>query len=143
MGSIDVRPVRTRRERENFLTFPWQIYRDDPLWVPPLLPDLRERVDPGRGVFFHRGEVELFIAWRDGRPVGTISAVHDRQANCERGSNECVFGFFNFINDYPVMEALLERASEWALARRLDTLDIGKRTRCSARRRSISITPSR
>lgn len=122
MSAVTVQPVRNARERQIFLTFPWQIYRNDPLWVPPLLPDLAERIDPRRGVFFKRGEAEFFIAWRDGQPVGTISAAEDREENEVRHARECVFGFFNFIEDYAVMEALLARAREWARGRRLDAI---------------------
>jgi len=122
MGEISVLPVRTHHERQIFLNFPWQIYKKDPLWVPPLLPDWKERIDPQRGVFFKRGEADFFIAWRDGAPVGTICAGEDRQANAERGDHECVFGFFNFIEDYAVMEALLQQARDWAHQHGLDTL---------------------
>jgi hypothetical protein len=72
MTAIDIRPVRTGRERRTFLTFPWRIYRHDPLWVPPLLPERARTTDPARGVFFQRGEAEFFTAWRAGQPVGTI-----------------------------------------------------------------------
>ena len=41
--------VRTRREKRRFLTFPWAIYRGDPLWVPPLLPEREKKIDPARG----------------------------------------------------------------------------------------------
>jgi GNAT superfamily N-acetyltransferase len=122
MSEIKVLPVRTRQERRIFLNFPWRIYKNDPLWVPPLLPDWKERIDPQRGVFFKRGEADFFIAWRDGEPIGTICAAEDRQANAERGDHECVFGFFNFIEDYAVMEALLQRVREWAHQHSLDTL---------------------
>ncbi len=122
MSEISVLPVRSRKERRIFLNFPWQIYKDDPLWVPPLMPDMRERIDPQKGVFFKRGEADFFIAWRDGQPVGTICAAEDRQANAERGDHECVFGFFNFIEDYSVMEALLGQVTGWAHAHGLDTL---------------------
>ncbi len=122
MSAITVQPVRNARERQIFLTFPWQIYRDDPLWVPPLLPDMAERIDPKRGVFFKRGEAEFFIAWRDGRPVGTVSAAEDREENEVRHARECVFGFFNFVQDYAVMEALLARTREWARGRGLDAI---------------------
>jgi GNAT superfamily N-acetyltransferase len=122
MSEIRVLPVRTRKERNLFLTFPWRIYQDDPLWVPPLLPDLRKRIDPKRGVFFQRGEADFFIAWQAGQPVGTICTAEDRQANAERNARECVFGFFNFFEDYAVMEALLRRCREWALERGLDTI---------------------
>jgi len=122
MSEISVLPVRSRKERRIFLNFPWQIYKDDPLWVPPLMPDMRERIDPQKGVFFKRGEADFFIAWRDGQPVGTICAAEDRQANAERGDHECVFGFFNFIEDYSVMEALLGFVTDWAHAHGLTTL---------------------
>ena len=122
MTPIIVRPVQTARERKTFLTFPWRIFKGDPLWVPPLLPDWAERIDPQRGVFFKRGSAECFIAWRDGQPVGTICAAEDRQANAERNTPDCVFGFFNFIEAYPVMEALLAQARAWAAARGLNRL---------------------
>ena len=122
MSAITVRPVRSARDRHVFLTFPWRIYRHDPLWVPPLLPDWSDRIDPKRGVFFKRGEAEFFIAWRDGQPVGTISAAEDREENEVRHARECVFGFFNFVEDYAVMEALLAAAREWAQGRGLDAL---------------------
>jgi GNAT superfamily N-acetyltransferase len=122
VSGITVLPVRTARERQVFLTFPWRIFQGDPLWVPPLLSDWEERIDPKRGVFFKRGEAEMFIAWRDGQPVGTVSAAEDREENEVRHARECVFGFFNFIEDYAVMEALLTRVREWALARQLNAL---------------------
>jgi hypothetical protein len=122
MSSITILPVKTRLERHIFLTYPWRIYKDDPLWVPPILSDMAERIDPRRGVFFKRGTAEFFIAWRDGRPVGTICAAEDCQTNVDLGVREAIFGFFNFIEDYPVMEALLGRVRQWAGARGLDSL---------------------
>ncbi len=120
--NLRVLPVCSPRERRIFLTFPWRIFKNDPLWVPPLLPDMAERIDPRRGVFFRRGEAEFFIAWCDGRPVGTICAAEDRQANAETGRRDCIFGFFHFVADYAVMEALLACVRQWAQARGLETL---------------------
>ncbi len=122
MNRIDVRPVRSRRDRKIFLTFPWRIFQGDPLWVPPLLPDWRQRIDPARGVFFQRGVAEFFIAWCGSQPVGTICAAEDQQANLERRRRDCVFGFFNFIRDYQVMQCLLSQAADWAASRGLDSI---------------------
>jgi len=119
---IDVRPVRSSRERRVFLTFPWRIYKGDPLWVPPLLKDRAEAIDPARGAFFKRGEAECFVAWRGGRPVGTICAGEDRFTNEHRGLRECVFGFFDYIDDGAVAAALVNRVIAWARGRGLDTL---------------------
>jgi GNAT superfamily N-acetyltransferase len=120
---IEVRPVQTARERRIFLTFPWHIYRDDPLWVPPLLPERAKTIDPERGAFFKRGgEAEFLIAWRGGEPVGTICAAEDTFTNEQGGRRECMFGFFEYVENYAVFEALLHRVVEWAGQRSLDAL---------------------
>ena len=120
--SIHVKPVQTAREQRAFLTFPWRIYRDDPLWVPPLLPERAKVVVKRQGPFFERGVVEFFIAWRDGQPVGTLCLAEDTPTNAGRGTRECVFGFFECIEEYAVAEALFDYAKQWARQRNLDAL---------------------
>jgi GNAT superfamily N-acetyltransferase len=122
MSSIEVRPIRSARERRFFLSFPWRIYGDDPLWVPPLLPQRAATIDPERGLFFKRGEAEFFIAWRDGQPVGTICAAEDPPTNEGRGKRECLFGFFECLEEYEVAEALLNTVRSWAKQRSLNAL---------------------
>jgi GNAT superfamily N-acetyltransferase len=122
MRSIQIRPVQSARERRTFLTFPWRIYRDDPLWVPPLLPEMDKRLDPQQGAVLRRGEAEFFIAWREGRPVGTICAAEDRPTNEFRQTRECMFGFFEYVDDYAVAAALVDYVVAWARERGLDAL---------------------
>jgi len=120
---IQIRPVSGRRERRLFLTFPWRIYRGDPLWVPPLLPDRRRTVDPRHGTFFRRGgAAEFFIAWRGRTPVGTICCGEDPEANAHRTWRDAVIGFFECVNDEEVAAALFDHAAAWARGRGLDTL---------------------
>jgi len=113
---------RVEGERSLFLSFPWRIYGDDPLWVPPLLPQRAATIDPERGLFFKRGEAEFFIAWRDGQPLGTICAAEDPPTNEGRGKRECLFGFFECLEEYEVAEALLNTVRSWAKQRRLNAL---------------------
>ena len=122
MNPITIREVANRRELRTFLTFPWKIYKDDPLWVPPILADRYKLVDPKRGVFFQRGMAEYFIAWRDGKPVGTICAAIDFKANAAVDRKDCIFGFFEFINDREVAFALLDFVKDWAKAHDLTSL---------------------
>ena len=119
---IEVRPVKTRHERRTFLTFPWRIYSKDPLWVPPLLSEREKVIDPARGLFFRQGYAELFIAWKDGKPAGTISCAEDQADTRERGHAECMFGFFECVEDYSVAEALLGRAEDWARTHRMSAI---------------------
>ncbi|MGA2489325.1 MAG: GNAT family N-acetyltransferase [Anaerolineales bacterium] len=113
MSNIEVRTVQTRREKNIFLTFPWSIYQGDPLWVPPLLPERKKVIDPQKGKFFEDGYAELFIAWKDSQPVGTISCAEDQSATHSRGWGECQVGFFECVDDYAVAEALFKRAEDW------------------------------
>jgi hypothetical protein len=122
MEPVIVRPIRNPLERRIFLTFPWRIYKDDPLWVPPLLPERARTIDPRRGAFFLRGEAEFFIAWRGSKPVGTICAAEDRPTNAQRGTLECMWGFFECIDDDQVAFALFEQVKKWALQRDLNAL---------------------
>jgi GNAT superfamily N-acetyltransferase len=120
VNPIEIRPVETRRERRRFLTFPWHIYRCDPLWVPPLLPEQMQLIDPARGPIYARGAVALYMAWQDGRPVGTACAADDVELNEWLGQRECTLGFFECVEDYAVAEALLQQVVAWAARRDLN-----------------------
>jgi len=122
MTSIEIRPAQSRHEQNTFLTFPWRIYREDPLWVPPLLQERRKLIDPQRGKFFQDGYAELFIAWKDRKSVGTLSCAEDQSATRSHGFGECLLGFFECVEDYPAAEALFDRATVWAQAHGLERL---------------------
>jgi GNAT superfamily N-acetyltransferase len=107
---IEIRPVRTRREKRAFLTYPWKIYKNDPLWVPPLLPEREKNTDPARGLFFKDGYADFFSAFKDGTMAGTICCSHERGGE----AGECSIGLFECIDDYAVAEALFRHAEGWA-----------------------------
>lgn len=122
MSPIEIHPARSGHEKRILLTFPWKIYRNDPLWVPPLLSERSKTIDPQRGAFFERGEAEFFIAWRDGHAVGTICAAEDKVGNQLTGNRDAIWGFFECIEDYAVAEALWLHAIQWAKERGLESL---------------------
>ena len=122
MKDIEIRKVTTRKEQRVFLTFPWRIYKNDPLWVPMFLPERKARMNPDKSTFFKRGYAEFFIAWKDNLPVGTICAAEDEKTNQRREKKECVFGFFDCINDYEVAKAMFDHVARWAKNRNLNAL---------------------
>jgi GNAT superfamily N-acetyltransferase len=119
---IEFRKVNGWRERRQFLTFPWKVYRHDPLWVPPLIPEKMKVIDPRTGAFFKRGEAEFFSVWQDGQMVGTVCAAEDIFTNRSRGRRDCVFGFLEYLENFAVFEAILDHLEQWAAERGLDTL---------------------
>ena len=105
-GEILVSPVQDEAGREEFLRFPWRIYRQDPYWVPPLLPEQRKFLDPRRGPFFEIGEAQYFLAYRRGEPVGRISAHLNRRHDEYHGADTGFWGFFEAVQDQEVANAL-------------------------------------
>ena len=94
---LRVVPIKTAAERRRFIHFPWQVYRGaqpDPLWVPPLLSERKAFFDPTRGAFYQHAEVQLFLALRDSRVVGTISAHINHLHNQTHPEQIGFFGFF-------------------------------------------------
>jgi len=116
---IEVASVSSRRDREEFLRFPWRIYRDLPAWVPPILSLQRKEIDPERGFFFTDGfgsKAELFLARKGGEVVGRIAAIRNERHLSHRRDGVGFFGFFDSNNDRAVAAALLSRAEEWLLS---------------------------
>jgi GNAT superfamily N-acetyltransferase len=122
MNSIEIRQVQSKRDRRKFLTFPYKIYKDDPIWVPPLLPDRKKMIDPQSGPFFQHGEAEFYIAWQGKKPLGTICAAIDHKANQAVDKKDCVFGFFECINNKEVARTMLDFVSGWAKTHGMDCL---------------------
>lgn len=122
MNDITVEKVWTRREKRIFLNFPWRIYRQDPIWVPPLISDRKKILDPSTGPFFKHGRLDCYIAWQHGQPVGTIMAAEDFEQNQARGQRNCLIGFFESIDNEQVAHALFDQAQQWATERGLDCL---------------------
>lgn len=122
MSTIEIHPVETSAQRRRFITFPWQIYRHDPLWVPPLVAERMKFINHSTGVFFQRGNADFFMAYKEGKPVGTICCADDKATNSARGLKDCIIGFFECIQDQEVAWALFDHARKWALAHELETL---------------------
>ena len=112
-GEILVSPVQDEAGLQEFLRFPWRIYRQDPYWVPPLLPEQQKFLDPRRGPFFEIGEAQYFLAYRQGEPVGRISAHINRRHDEYHGADTGFWGFFEAVQDQQVADALFEAAAAW------------------------------
>ena len=120
--ALEIRPVASKRELNTFIKLPWRLYRNEPNWVPPLLFDRKRFFDRQRNPFFKHAEVEFFLAWRDERPVGRITAHIDRHFNEYQHHDWGMFGFFECENDHEAANALLSAAEEWLRARGRDRM---------------------
>src|ERR1700684_876653 len=120
--SVEVRPVRSKRELSKFIKLPWRLYRDEPNWVAPLVMELKKRLDQRKNPFFEHAEAQYFLAYRDGRPIGRISAHIDRNFNEFQDNKWGLFGWFECEDDPEAVRALLDTAEGWLRERGRDRM---------------------
>lgn len=110
-----VSAVASRRDLKRFIEYPYQKYRDDSLWVPPLRISEWERFDPRRNPFYHHARIDLYLATREGRVVGRIAAIDDDNHNRTHEENLLFFGFFEAADEEAaraLFEAVETRAKQ-------------------------------
>jgi hypothetical protein len=110
--AIEIRPVSGRRGRRQFVDVPFQLFGDDPAWVPPLRMSVHDRISPKHPANEHQ-VTRLWIAYRDGTPVGRVGACVDRFFNQFQGVSWGFVGFFEVTDDAAVATALFEVAWRW------------------------------
>jgi hypothetical protein len=114
---LTLRPVESRSDREKFIRLPWSLYRNDPAWIPPLLQERRDFLNPKKNPFFEHADVALFLAEKDGVPVGRISAQIDHLHNRTHDEQTGFFGLFECVDDPEVAACLLDNAAGWLKSR--------------------------
>jgi hypothetical protein len=112
MAPITVRKIESR-EVKKFIDFPHELYKGDPNYVPELYISQAKLFDRKKNPFFKHAEVDLFLAYKDGKIAGRIAAIHNGGYKKFTGNNDGFFGFFDVTEDYAVAEALLGTVQDW------------------------------
>lgn len=111
---IEIKPVKTARDRMEFIRLAWRLHEGKPGWVPPLIADLKRALDPVKGEYFRfAGSGALWMALQDGEPVGRIAAFRNEAHLKANQDGAGFFGFFESIDDAKVARALLSVAEAW------------------------------
>lgn len=113
MSSVNVIPVSSGREKKQFFNLPWRIYKSDPNWIPPLRQNQWELLNFKKHPFYDDGEIQTFLAIRDGEPVGRVAAIVNNSHNRRHDENRGFFGFFEADNDQTIASALFDAARQW------------------------------
>jgi len=111
--SVEVRAVQGGRELKAFIDLPFRLHANQPKWVPPLKLERRLFLNRRMNAFFSHGEAEYFLAWRDGRVVGRISAQINHAFDDYQKKNWGWYGFLEFEDDQEVLDGLLAGAAAW------------------------------
>jgi GNAT superfamily N-acetyltransferase len=120
--SVEVTAVSGGRELKQFIDLPFRLHASHPLWVPPLKLERRIFLNRRMNAFFSHGEAEYFLARRDGRVVGRISAQINHAFNDYQQKRWGWFGFLEFEDDPEALAAMLDTAAAWLRARGCDRM---------------------
>ena len=111
-ANVKITEVSGKKEMDTFIRIPWEIYKNDPNWVPPLIFDRKEAFSP-KNPFFEHTQWQTWIAWLDGKPVGRISAQIDEPHQKKYAKKTRVFVLIEAVDDPEVFKALFNAAENW------------------------------
>jgi GNAT superfamily N-acetyltransferase len=115
-NQIEIKEVVNPEMLKKFIKLPWKIYKNDANWVPPLISEIKKKMDTRINPFFKHSNVSCFLAYRDDRIVGRVVSIVDYSHNSFHREKTGFFGMFECFEDYNCAHALLE-----AVRRRLRT----------------------
>ncbi len=105
--------VSDASERKEFLNFPYRLYQEQPLWIPPLMMEQKKLIDTAKNPFYETADLAMFVATRNGKTAGRIAAIHNKVYNEHHGTNIGFFGFFDCIDDQRVCDLLVKAVGDW------------------------------
>ena len=113
--SIEIKQLTpTSKQLNEYVRFGIDLYEGNDYFVPPLVTDEVESLSPKKNPAFDMCDAQSFMAYRDGKPAGRITAIVNRAVNERTGRKEARFGFVDFIDDNEVVDMLFEAAEQWA-----------------------------
>lgn len=120
---IEIKTIEpTKAGLKAFTCFQIDLYKGNDCYVPPLVSDDVATLSPEKNPAFDFCESVYFMAFRDGKPVGRVAGIINRQVNETHGSKTARFGFIDFIDDREVSGALMDAVEKWARAKGMDRI---------------------
>lgn len=118
---VEIVPVITKKQQKEFLNFPLRLYRDCPYFAPPLYMD-EKKIFRADYVYHDTCETGYWLALREGKTVGRISAILQKASNAKTGEKRVRFTRFDAIDDKEVARALFDAVEAFARERGMDTV---------------------
>ena len=113
MSKIEIRPVTTRQELQQFVQFYYDLYRGNDCAVPYLYSEEMSSLRHDKNTSFECCESQYFMAFKDGKLVGRVAAIINHRANVRWERKQVRFSWFDFVDDQEVSTALLKTVEDW------------------------------
>lgn len=122
MLTIEKLDTADHHQVRRFIDLPFRLYANHPQWVPPLRSDVALMLNRHKHPFYEHSTADFFLATRNGREVGRIAALENRNYNRHHDKRTAQFYLFDCEDDAEAGDALFATLFDWAHSRRLDTV---------------------
>lgn len=113
--AVTIREVSFDNGIADFINFPHDLYEGDPNYVPEIFIGQKDMMNPAKYPFHKYGKVKYYLAVKNGKTVGRIAAIQNINYNNHHHCKVGFFGFFDFAQDQEVVNALLDKAKQYAV----------------------------
>ena len=120
---LEVREVTTKAQLKAFVKFPFELYKDNKIWVPPLINGEMATFDPERNPNMKLSQVKLFTVFKDGKMAARVAGIINHYENQLLGIRKLRFGWLDFIDDPEVTAALFEALEKWGGENGMDYME--------------------
>lgn len=117
---ITIKEAKTKSEIKEFIKFSFDLYKNNPYWIPPLINDELESFDKTKNPAFENAEAHFYLAYRDNKIVGKVAAIINWQEVNNQQKKKVRFGWLDMIDDIEVTKALLEKVYEYGRQNNLE-----------------------
>ena len=123
MKDLTIIKVETPEDLDDFIQFPNKLYANCPFYVPDLDMDIRKMFNPAQNAGLEFSDIQAFIAFNNqGKLLGRIAGIINHHANEKWKTKNVRFGFFDFVDDMKVSEALLNAVAQWGKERGMENI---------------------
>lgn len=120
---ITLKEATTKAEIKQFVKFPFTLYKGSPYWVPPLIADEMDTFDKKKNPAFKTARMWLFLAFKNNEVVGRVAAIINTLEVEQQNIKKMRFGWCDFIDEFEVSEALLDKVTELAQSEQMDHVE--------------------
>jgi GNAT superfamily N-acetyltransferase len=120
---IEIKKAVTKKEMKDFVLFSFDLYKDNPYWVPPIISEELETFDKDKNPAFNSAEAHFYLAYKDNKIVGKLVAIINWDEVNILKKSKVRFGWFDVIDDIEVTKALLEKVYELGRKHNLEMVE--------------------
>ena len=120
---IVIKEAKTKAEYLAFVKFPYSLYKENPNWVPPLINDEIETIDPDLNPVYQNANASFFLAYQDEKIVGRIAAIVNWIEVKEIKKSKVRFGWFDVIDNINVTKSLIDCVIKFGKDHNLESVE--------------------